>query len=74
MNIKSRLKRLEKVTDDSNFCVCNGSQPISKQTYAEDGILRNPEDVEDETCELCGREVNKDVLIIDFVSKIRIPD
>jgi hypothetical protein len=27
MNISNRLKKLERVTDDSEFCICNGKEP-----------------------------------------------
>ncbi len=74
MQLKNRLKKMEKQLNIGNvsdeFCACNGSQPICKQTFADDGILRNPEDVEAEICERCGRAVNKTVIVVDFTSKI----
>ncbi len=66
--IQNRLKKLEKqVIDDSTVCACNGSQPLYKYTYADEGILRNPSEADAEICKLCGREVNKKVIVIDYV-------
>jgi hypothetical protein len=67
-------KQLNVGNVSGEFCACNGSQPIYKSTYADDGILRNPEDVEAEICELCGRAVNKTVIVVDFTSKAGNPD
>jgi hypothetical protein len=78
MQLKNRLATLEKQLNVGNvsdeFCACNGSQPIYKQTFADDGILRRPEDADAEICELCGRAVNKTVIIVDFTSKAGNPD
>jgi hypothetical protein len=70
MQLKNRLKKMEKQLNVSDeFCACNGSQPIYKPTYADDGTLRSPNEADAEICELCGRAVNKTVIIVDYVSE-----
>ncbi len=76
MQLRNRLKKMEQQLNisDNGFCACNGSMPIYTHTYADEGILRNPKDVEAEICGLCGRAVDKTVIVVDFTSKTGNPD
>jgi hypothetical protein len=68
MNIQTRLKKLEGEIPDGEFCACNGRERVYKHTYADEGVLRNPEDAVDEYCGVCLHQINKCLIIVDYVS------
>jgi hypothetical protein len=69
MNLRNRLKKIEKAAGGkSEFCTCNGLEPIYKWTYADDGVLREPKETEADLCETCGKPTNRQLIIIDYVS------
>ncbi len=69
MQITNRLKKLENKSNvNGEFCVCTGSsQPLYTVTYADNGVRREPDVTDAETCELCGRAVNQTLIVVNFV-------
>ncbi len=68
MRLRSRLKKIEeRLNVGGEFCACNGSQPLYKCTYADDGIRRDPNVTDAENCDVCGRAVNQTLIVVNFV-------
>jgi hypothetical protein len=69
MQIKNRIEKLEQQLNvGSEFCACNGSLPLWKCTYADDGIRRDLNVTADENCDVCGRAVNQSLIVVNIVS------
>jgi len=83
MNIKNRLKKLEnEVIDDSTVCACFPQKNTEtwKADLGADSNTSEPELLGEpvpEVCDRCGKQINKDVIILQFVdetTKDRFPN
>ncbi len=74
MNLKTRIEKVERRAKVSDFCICHGN-PRCESVYWEDGkpaicpelLAGKPPPIPD-TCDVCGKPINKTLIIVDFIS------
>lgn len=76
MNLKNRIKKLEKTTDTDGFCAC---RKIWMETYFQD-LSEDSENIEPvlhsepapDVCKQCNKPTRKEQMIIQFVDNTTI--